>query len=98
MIATLMGGKLDNSEHIVSYLPLSHVAAQMLDVHMPVCTGTQCNFAQPDALKGTLGMTLKIARPTVLFGVPRVWEMIYDRLQRLRAETRGMERMLATWA
>jgi long-chain-fatty-acid--CoA ligase ACSBG len=50
---------------------LSHIAAQMLDMHMPLYTGSQLWFAQPDALKGSLGVTLKEVRPTVFFGVPR---------------------------
>lgn len=70
-------GYMDASDVMVSYLPLSHIAAQQLDMYMPICTGCQVYFAQPDALKGTLAVTLKEARPTVFFGVPRVWEKFY---------------------
>ena len=70
-------GSMDSSDVMISYLPLSHIAAQMLDMHIPMRTGTQIYFAQPDALKGSLGATLKDVRPTVFFGVPRVWEKIY---------------------
>jgi long-chain-fatty-acid--CoA ligase ACSBG len=70
-------GYMDSSDVMISYLPLSHIAAQMLDMHIPMKTGTQIYFAQPDALKGSLGATLKDVRPTVFFGVPRVWEKIY---------------------
>lgn len=77
MLLVTRRGKMDDSDHMISYLPLSHIAAQMLDMHMPLKTGTQIHFAQPDALQGTLGMTLKEVRPTVFFGVPRVWEKIY---------------------
>jgi long-chain-fatty-acid--CoA ligase ACSBG len=70
-------GFLDSTDVMISYLPLSHIAAQMLDMHMPVKTGMQIYFAQPDALKGSLGATLKDVRPTVFFGVPRVYEKIY---------------------
>ena len=40
-------------EHLVSYLPLSHVAAQLLDIYMPICFGGTLYFAQADALKVT---------------------------------------------
>jgi long-chain-fatty-acid--CoA ligase ACSBG len=71
---------MNPSDIMISYLPLSHIAAQMLDLHIPMYTGTQIYFAQPDALKGSLGQTLKEVRPTTFFGVPRVWEKIYGTL------------------
>jgi long-chain-fatty-acid--CoA ligase ACSBG len=70
-------GKMDTTDVMISYLPLSHIAGQMLDMHMPMQSGCQIYFAQPDALKGSLGATLKDVRPTTFFGVPRVWEKIY---------------------
>jgi len=69
------------NHRIVSYLPLSHVAAQMLDIVGPIAmTAAQAGihgetwFARPDALKGTLKETMKACKPTIFFGVPRVWE------------------------
>ena len=47
-------------ENEVSYLPLSHVAAQMMDIHAPLEKGITIWFAQSDALKGTLVQTLKV--------------------------------------
>eukprot|EP00485_Elphidium_margaritaceum_P006648 CAMPEP_0202691554 /NCGR_PEP_ID=MMETSP1385-20130828/6235_1 /ASSEMBLY_ACC=CAM_ASM_000861 /TAXON_ID=933848 /ORGANISM="Elphidium margaritaceum" /LENGTH=752 /DNA_ID=CAMNT_0049346981 /DNA_START=44 /DNA_END=2302 /DNA_ORIENTATION=- len=79
--------KKDGSPHAtVSYLPLSHIAAQMLDIfyplafaaHYPQCKSWQLYFARPDALKGTLTDTLRTARPTIFFGVPRVWEKMQE--------------------
>jgi long-chain-fatty-acid--CoA ligase ACSBG len=72
-------GYMDHTDVMISYLPLSHIAAQMLDLHQPLETGCQLYFAQPDALKGSLGATLKEVRPTIFFGVPRVWEKIYGK-------------------
>ncbi len=58
-------------EHMISYLPLSHVAPQLLDVYLPMATAGTCWFAQPDALKGSLLNTMKEVRPTMFLGVPR---------------------------
>lgn len=36
---------------VVSYLPLSHIAAQMVDIWITMRVGGATYFAQPDALK-----------------------------------------------
>ena len=40
--------------YMVSYLPLSHIAAQMLDIFVLMAFGGTTFFAQPDALKVSL--------------------------------------------
>jgi len=90
-------GFLDHTDVMISYLPLSHIAAQMLDLHQPLETGCQVYFAQPDALKGSLGNTLKEVRPTIFFGVPRVWEKIYDKMQEVAKSTTGIKKTVSTW-
>lgn len=89
---------LTNDDHIISYLPLSHIAAQMIDMHAPMMSGAQVWFAQPDALRGSLGATLKDVRPTIFFGVPRVWEKIYAKMQEVAKSTKGIKKKLSTWA
>ena len=59
------------NERVVSYLPLSHIAAQMEDIYLSVYGALTLYFAQPDALKGSLIHTLLEVRPTLFFGVPR---------------------------
>ena len=76
-LAVSHAGELSERDCMVSYLPLSHIAAQLLDIYLPIQTGMQIYFAQPDALKGSLGPLLLEVRPTVFFGVPRVWEKFY---------------------
>lgn len=45
---TPVSGKQDM---IVSYLPLSHISAQMLDIWIAIKAGMLTFFAQPDALR-----------------------------------------------
>ena len=55
----------ENSERVVSYLPLSHIAAQMLDIHMPIAIcchesykgNATVTFARPDDLKASDAIT-----------------------------------------
>ena len=89
---------LDNDDHIISYLPLFHIAAQQLDKHCPLQTGCQIWFALPDALRWSLGVTLKDVRPTVFFGVPRVCEKMYDKMQDVAEYVTGIKKKLSTWA
>jgi len=85
-------------EVVISYLPLSHVAAQMVDIYAPIINAGVCYFAQPDALKGSLINTLKEVRPTAFLGVPRVWEKIHERMMDVGRKTKGIKKSIATWA
>jgi long-chain-fatty-acid--CoA ligase ACSBG len=98
MLKMTRKGFMDNTDIMISYLPLSHIAAQMLDMHMPLRCGTQIFFAQPDALKGSLAQTLKEVRPTTFFGVPRVWEKFYEKLMEIAKSSTGIKKSLSTWA
>eukprot|EP00095_Tigriopus_kingsejongensis_P001784 maker-scaffold225_size250570-snap-gene-1.15 protein:Tk01784 transcript:maker-scaffold225_size250570-snap-gene-1.15-mRNA-1 annotation:"long-chain-fatty-acid-- ligase acsbg2-like isoform 1" len=66
------------AETIVSYLPLNHIAAQIIDLWLGLFCESTIHFADKKALKGTLLTTLREARPTRFFGVPRVWEKFME--------------------
>lgn len=85
-------------ERLVSYLPLSHIAAQMTDLHGPITIGGTIIFAKPDALKGSLVETLQVARPTFMMGVPRVWEKIEEKMKSVGAANTGAKKALGDWA
>lgn len=85
-ITMAMGVYEMDNERIVSYLPLSHVAAQVLDIFCHFYHKGTVYFAQPDALKGTLVNTLSECRPTLFFGVPRVWEKIEEKMRAVATE------------
>lgn len=85
-------------EVLVSYLPLSHVAAQMIDIWVSMSLVGTTHFAEPDALKGSLGNTLREARPTGFLGVPRVWEKMQERMKAVGAKGSPLKKRIADWA
>jgi long-chain-fatty-acid--CoA ligase ACSBG len=89
---------LNHTERVVSYLPLSHIAAQLVDIFCMIHLGSAVYFAQPDALKGSLTVTLKEVRPTFFFGVPRVWEKIEEKMVQIGRSNTGLKRTLGNWA
>ncbi|XP_033829074.1 long-chain-fatty-acid--CoA ligase ACSBG2-like [Periophthalmus magnuspinnatus] len=99
---TLAAGKMANlnyaEEVLISYLPLSHAAAQVNDMWMCMRYGGTTYFAQPDALKGSLGTTLKEVRPTSFLGVPRVWEKMQEKMKAAGVKASPMRRRFADWA
>ncbi|XP_033634733.1 long-chain-fatty-acid--CoA ligase ACSBG2-like isoform X1 [Asterias rubens] len=85
-------------ESVVSYLPVSHVLAQLFDIYIPLVTCGAVYFAQHDALKGTLVTTLKEVRPTGFIGVPRVWEKIQEKMKSIGASNTGFKKRIGDWA
>ncbi len=58
---------------VLSYLPLCHVAERIFTVWFNAGAGVQVNFAESIA---TVQPNLREVQPTILFGVPRIWERI----------------------
>ncbi|GAA6218695.1 long-chain-fatty-acid--CoA ligase ACSBG2-like [Lates japonicus] len=96
--ASTMVDYVPATEVVVSYLPLSHVAAQMFDMWITMVFGATIYFAEPDALKGSLGITLREARPTFFMGVPRVWEKMQEKMRAIGAKASPMRKRVADWA
>ncbi|XP_011798911.1 PREDICTED: long-chain-fatty-acid--CoA ligase ACSBG2 isoform X2 [Colobus angolensis palliatus] len=88
----------EKHETVVSYLPLSHIAAQMLDIWVPIKIGALTYFAQADALKGTLVNTLQKVKPTVFMGVPQIWEKIHETVKKNSAKSTGLQKKVFVWA
>jgi long-chain-fatty-acid--CoA ligase ACSBG len=86
------------NERLVSFLPLSHIAAQQVDMFMTIAIGGTVYFAQPDALKGTLSTTLKEVRPTFFFAVPRVWEKMQEGVEKVVRSLQGIKSDVFKWS
>lgn len=82
-------------ERVISYLPLAHVAEQMVSIHTPALVGFPIYFARS---LDELGEHLKEVRPTIFFGVPRVWEKMHAGISAKLAAATGLKKHLAAWA
>lgn len=82
-------------DRVLSYLPLSHIAEQVFSVHGPIFWGFSTYFAT--SLE-ELPMNLQEVQPTILFGVPRVWEKVYDGITSKLSQATGVKKALADWA
>ena len=61
---------LNESDRMLSYLPLSHIAERGLVEHMLLATGMHVFFAESQE---TFAQDIQRARPTFFFSVPRLW-------------------------
>jgi len=82
-------------EHAVSYLPLSHIAAQVIDIYLTFFGGATVWFADKDALQGSLIDTLLEVRPTRFIGVPRVYEKIQEKMMELARNNTGVKKRMS---
>lgn len=87
--------QLTPNEVLLSYLPLSHIAEQMFTIHTAATTGNAVYFAESIT---KLPDNLREVQPTVFFGVPGVWERMYNRVNERLAEAHGARRRIADWA
>ncbi|MDF2697821.1 MAG: Long-chain-fatty-acid--CoA ligase [Labilithrix sp.] len=82
-------------EVILSYLPLSHIAEQMVSIHGPMAMGSLLYFAESF---DKLGESLREVRPTVFLGVPRVWEKIQAKMIAAASSAPPLRKKIAAWA
>jgi len=74
------------TDELLTYLPLCHVAERIFSAWIPVSTGATINFAENSE---TVAQDLVELSPTYMFAVPRVLEKFYSRITTAMSE--------ATW-
>jgi len=82
-------------EQIISYLPLSHIAEQIVSLHGPYLMGCTVWFAES---LDKLGENLTEVHPTLFVGVPRVWEKIQAKMMAAGAQNPPLKKKIAAWA
>ncbi|HEY6004134.1 MAG TPA: AMP-binding protein, partial [Anaeromyxobacter sp.] len=82
-------------DSVVSYLPLCHVAEQILSVFLPLHLGMEVSFAESVR---TIQEDLREIAPTVFLGVPRIWEKLQASIVVKMQEASRWRRALFRWA
>ncbi|BEP34952.1 AMP-dependent synthetase/ligase [Variovorax sp. V59] len=82
---------LDGDTTHLSYLPLCHVAEQMLTAFVPVYLGSQVSFGESIR---TVQEDLREVAPTMFLGVPRIWEKLHAGISIKMQEAGRLQRAL----
>ena len=86
--------KVDETDTALSFLPLCH-AFERLVAYIFITRGVSMIFAE--SLE-TVARDIKVVRPTVMTGVPRVYEKLYARIQATGREGSAIKRAIFSWA
>ncbi len=79
-------GLTEDTTHL-SYLPLCHVAEQMLTTFVPIYIGAQVHFGESIR---TVQEDLREIAPTMFLGVPRIWEKMHATISIKLQEAGGL--------
>jgi long-chain acyl-CoA synthetase len=85
---------VDESDTALSFLPLCHTFERMV-AYIYLSRGVSMIFAE--SLE-TVARDIKRVRPTVMTGVPRVYEKLYARIQQTGREGSAVKRTIFRWA
>ena len=88
---TLNFENITERDQWLSYLPLSHIAEQLITVYGTLNSGGCVYFVE--SLE-KLGDTLREVRPNFFFAVPRVWEKIKEKMEAAGAENPALRKMI----
>ena len=86
---------INANDRLVSYLPLSHIAEQMFTIHGGATAGFSVYYAESIE---KLAENLREVQPTIVFGVPRIWERFYSGVTENLAKATGAKAKIASWA
>ena len=75
----------------LSYLPLCHVAEQMLTTFVPLYLGSKVDFGESIR---TVQEDLREVAPSMFLGVPRIWEKLHSAISIKMHESGGLRKRL----
>ena len=87
--------KVGCNDRIISYLPISHIAEQIVSMYGTMAVGASVWFAES---MDKLVDNLKEVKPTIFIGVPRVWEKIQAKIQAVGKDSKNYQKKFVNWA
>ena len=84
----------DESDERICFLPLCHVAERVGGIYFAVYTGSVLNFVENPQ---TVPENVREIAPTVMLGVPRVWEKFYSAVTIALKESSAVQRAAYGW-
>ena len=82
-------------EEMISFLPLSHIAEQILTIYAGIILASKISFAQSIE---TIKETLVEVRPTLFFSVPRLFEKVHSAIMETVSISPFIKRSIFNWA
>jgi long-subunit acyl-CoA synthetase (AMP-forming) len=82
-------------DSLLSYLPLSHIAEQVVSHLLSIATGAAVYFTE--SLEKVPAYLVEV-RPHFFLGVPRVWEKMQAAIEARGAEASPLRRRIVAWA
>ncbi len=78
------------SDEVLSFLPLCHIAQRMVSAFNPLLGGYKINFVEE---LDTIPENMREVSPTIFFAVPRIWEKFYSALVLTMKDSTGLEKL-----
>ena len=87
--------EIDPDDQFLSFLPLSHVFERMAGYYIPIYRGACISYAQsPLTVRENMGEVC----PTVMASVPRLYEMMHDRILKQVRSASAIRQKIFHWA
>jgi len=86
---------IGTGDSLISYLPLSHIAEQVVSHLLSIATGAAVHFTE--SLDKVPAYLVEV-RPHFFLGVPRVWEKMQAAIEAKAAEASPLRRRIVAWA
>ncbi len=86
---------IDDSDVLLSFLPLCHVFERMAGYYTAISCGATVAYAESIE---TVAENMVEIKPTVVIAVPRLFERIYNRIARMVEKGSGSKKKIFYWA